>query len=276
MQTAIVTDSTADIPVSLAKKHNIQVVPAILMLGEQSFEDGEGLTRREFYDLLPEMEPLPKTGTPSAGIFENVYNDLFDQGFQQIISIHVASTLSGIYSTSRLAAKNFEGRVFTIDSQSLSMGIGYQVLAAAEAAAANAKPQDIIKVIETTRQKIRVYAMLDTLEYVHRSGRVGWARARIGSLLRIKPFLEVKSGEVLSMGQARTRKKGIAYLKTLLSDLGNLSDLAILHTNAKDDALSFLKDIPWDIPADPLIVNVTTIIGTHVGPNALGFAAVLK
>lgn len=276
MKTAIVTDSTADVPAPLAEKLNIHVVPAILMMGEQSFEDGRGLTRREFYNSLPEMNPLPSTGTPSVGTFESVYQKLFDQGIQHIVSIHIASLLSGIYTTAKLAAQTFGGRVHTVDSESLSMGIGFQVVAAAEAAAKNTPAETIISHIEATRQKTRLFAMLDTLEYVHRSGRVGWARARIGSLLRIKPFLEVKDGQVFNMGQTRTRRKGIAHLKKLLHEQGRLERLAILHTNTEKDAQTFLKNIGWEIPAAPLIVNVTTIIGTHIGPNALGFAAVLK
>jgi DegV family protein with EDD domain len=276
MQTAIVTDSTADVPAALAKKLNIHVVPAILMLGEQSFEDGKGLTRQEFYERLPEMNPLPTTGTPSVGVFESVYQNLFDQGIKQIISIHVASKLSGIYNTAKLAAKNFDSQVQIIDSESLSMGIGFQVITAAEAASANLPLEKIFEIIETTRQNTRLIAMLNTLEYVHRSGRVGWARARIGSLLRIKPFVEVKAGQVINMGQARTRKKGIAHLKNLLQRQGPLERLAILHTNAEEDAIAFLNDLSGEIPADSFIVNVTTIIGTHVGPKGLGFTAVLK
>jgi DegV family protein with EDD domain len=118
--------------------------------------------------------------------------------------------------------------------------------------------------------------MLDTLEYIHRSGRVGWARARIGSLLHIKPFVEVKEGQVFNMGQTRTRKKGITRLKEILNQQGYPERLAILHTNAKEDALAFLNNLDLDITTDPLIVNVTTVIGTHVGPRGLGFAMVLK
>ncbi len=276
MKIAIVTDSTADVPTALAEKLNIQVVPAILMIAGQSYEDGHGFTRQEFYERLPEMNPLPTTGTPSVGAFESVYQNLFDQGYQQIFSIHVASLLSGILTTAKLAAQNFEERVYVIDSQSLSMGIGFQVLAAAEAAAQHLPINQIIAHIEEIRQKTRLFAMLDTLEYVHRSGRVGWARARIGSVLRIKPFVEVIDGQVSNMGQARTRRKGIAHLKGLLQEQGGLERLAILHTNAEADALTFLQNLDWELPADPLIVNVTTIIGTHVGPNGLGFAAVLK
>ena len=137
MNTAIVTDSTADVPLKLAEHLHVSVIPAILMLGEQSFEDGNGITREEFYLRLPEMKQLPTTGTPASGTFENVYQHLLDQGFQQIISIHVASTLSGIYQTAQLASKNFNGYVTVIDSESLSMGIGFQVIAAAEAALNN-------------------------------------------------------------------------------------------------------------------------------------------
>ncbi|MFN2235881.1 MAG: DegV family protein [Anaerolineales bacterium] len=276
MNTAIVTDSTADVPSELAEMMHISVIPAILMLGEQSFEDGNGITREEFYLRLPEMSQLPTTGTPAVGTFENVYQHILDQGFHNIISIHVASTLSGIYNTAQLASENFKGFVTVIDSESLSMGIGFQVIAAAEASLNNLSTEAILKTIETTRKKTKLFAMLDSLEYVHRSGRVGWTRARIGSLLRIKPFVEVNAGKVFNMGQARTRKKGIDHLQEILTRQGNLLRLAILHTNAEEDAHAFLQSLEINIPPDPLIVNVTTVIGTHVGPNALGFAAVLR
>ena len=276
MSIAIVTDSTADIPSAFVEKLKIHVVPAILMMGEQSFEDGKGFTRQEFYERLPDMNPLPTTGTPSAGTFESLYQKLFDQGVQEIISIHVASLLSSIYSTAQTAAQRFGDRVHVIDSKSLSMGFGWQVITAAEAAMQNLTTEQIIITINDTRQNSRLFAMLDTLEYVHRSGRVGWARARIGSLLRIKPFIEVKDGQVFSLGQTRTRRKGIAHLRKLLHEQGNLEKLAILHTNAEADAIDFLNNLDIEIPENPLIVNVTTVIGTHVGPNGLGFSVVLK
>jgi DegV family protein with EDD domain len=274
MKTAIVTDSTADVPPALAEQLGIHVIPAILVIEGQSYEDGQGLTREQFYERLPDMQLLPSTGTPSAGTFENLYRQLFGQGIEFIISIHVASLLSGICNTAQLAAQTFGERVRVIDSQSLSLGIGFQVLAAAEAAAQNLPLDKIFAQIESTRQRMHLCAMLDTLEYIHRSGRVGWARARIGSLLRIKPFVEVKDGQVFNLGQARTRRNGIARLRELLQELGELERLAILHTNAAEEARNFLEIIDWPIPANPLIINVTTVIGTHVGPNGLGFAAV--
>ena len=123
---------------------------------------------------------------------------------------------------------------------------------------------------------MQVFALLDTFEFIHRSGRVSWAKAQVGSLLNIQPILELRSGEVLNHGLARTRKKGVQFLGEILRDLGDLEDLVILHTNAERDGKEFIKKYtPKDIQ-NPLMVNVTTIIGTHVGPNGLGFAAVVK
>ena len=236
MKTAIVTDSTADIPASLADQLDIFVVPAIVVINGESTEDGRGLTRREFYEQLPQMNPLPTTASPSAGTFGSIYKCLFEEGAEQIISIHVSSQLSGIYNTAALAAQPFQGRVQVVDSQSLSVGIGFQAIAAAEAAARGASRAEITTAIESTRQKLKLVAMLDTLEYVRRSGRVGWARARVGSLLRIKPFLEVKDGQVFNLGQTRTRRKGIAHLLDELHNLGPFQRLAILPVT--DDHLA--------------------------------------
>jgi fatty acid-binding protein DegV len=121
-----------------------------------------------------------------------------------------------------------------------------------------------------------VIAMLDTLEYVRRSGRVSWARARISGLLRIKAFLEVKEGTVFSLGEARTRQKGIERLMELIHKLGPMERLALLHTNAEGDARKILSDLNPQLSTEPLLVNVTTAIGTHVGPNGLGIAAVIS
>jgi DegV family protein with EDD domain len=118
--------------------------------------------------------------------------------------------------------------------------------------------------------------MLDTLEYVRRSGRISWARARVGSLLRIKPFVEVVKGDVKKLGDARTRRKGINRLRNILLDLGPLERLAIMHSNAETDAQEFLASLELHPPYTPFIVNATTVIGTHVGPNGLAFAAVVK
>jgi len=280
MKIAIVTDSTADIPPEIAKRHQIEVVPAIIVMEGKSMEDGTGISRREFYEKMPTLKTLPTTATPSSGTFHSVYERLFQGGAQAILSLHVASQLSGIYNTAKMAAQTFGERVHVIDSGSISMGLGFQVIITAEATATAAiqslSIENIIQRIKEVQKKIRVIAMLDTLENIRRSGRVSWATARIGSLLRIKLFVEVIEGSVLNMGQARTRRKGIDHLKDLIHKLGPLERLAILHSNAEADARQMLAELKLDLPMSPHIVNITPVIGTHVGANGLGIAAVLK
>jgi DegV family protein with EDD domain len=150
--------------------------------------------------------------------------------------------------------------------------LGFQVLAAAEAA--KTQPlSEILSIIKDVRSKVKLVAMLDTLEYIRRSGRVSWARAQIGELLRIKPFLTIKDGSVIRIGEVRTRKNGIKRLREMLQSYGPLKQLAILHSHAEDDAIQFHAEMSALVPTPPLLVYVTTVIGTHVGPNGLGFVA---
>jgi len=276
LKIGIVTDSTADISSELAIKNDIRVVPAILVIDGHSLEDGRGISREELYQKLPAMKMVPTTAAPSIGAFQKVYESLFNSGAEQIISIHVASNLSGIYNSAVVAAKAFGNRIRVIDSFHLSLGIGFQVLAASEAARSGTPASEIQKVIEDIRNRTHLLAMLDTLEYVRRSGRVSWARSNIGNLLQIKPFLSINEGKVVRMGETRTRQKGIERLRKMLSDLGPLERLAILHTNAEQDAIQFTKEFLTVVAQSPLIVNVTSVIGVHVGPNGLGFVAVTE
>ena len=277
MNISVVTDSTADLPVPLAEKYQIHVVPNLVIIDGQTLVDGKDISRDEFYQRLPGMKTPPTTATASSGIYQAIYQKLLDQGADQVVSIHTSSRLSGIYNAAQLAAQEFPERVHVQDSQGLSMGVGFQVLAAAEAIARHASISDILSMLVEMRTRIRLIAMLDTLEYVRRSGRVSWARARIGGLLQVKPFIAVREGgQVISLGETRTRSKGIARLKELLLGLGDLERLAILHTSAEADARQFLAELKLHLPTEPLIVNVTTVIGVHVGPNGLGFAAVVR
>jgi DegV family protein with EDD domain len=276
MNIALVTDSTADIPAEIVAQHNIQVVPAIIVIDGQNVEDGEGISRSDFYDRMPNMRTHPTTSTPSAGAFHNVYQKLLEAGAQAILSLHVASPLSGIFNTAKIAAQEFGESVCVIDSRSISMGLGYQVLAAAEAIQQGISLDQIQTQLADFHPRIRVYAMLDTLENIRRSGRVSWVSARLGSLLRIKLFVEVKDGSVLNLGQARTRKKAVEHLKGLIHKLGEVEKLTILHSNAEADARQILSDLNLNLGTPPFVVNVTPVIGTHVGPNGLGIAAVLK
>jgi DegV family protein with EDD domain len=277
MNIALVTDSTADIPETLVAKHQIHVIPNVLMLDGKSYEDGKTMTREQFYRLLPGLSTLPTTATASSGVYQVLYQKLLHTGYEAVVSIHASSRLSGIFSAASTAAAEFGDQVQVLDSESLTLGMGFQVLAAAEAIARRVHLAELLDLLADIRHRVRVIAMLDTLEYVRRSGRVSWARARLGNFLQIKPFVQVvEDGKVLSMGETRTRTKGIQRLKGLLQDLGELEWLAVLHTNAEADALEFLASLDHHPPHEILVVNVTPVIGTHVGPNGLGIAAVVK
>ena len=276
MPIAIVTDSTCDLSPETAAQHQIHVVPNILVIDGQSLEDGRDISRQEFYERLPHMKTVPTTASASAGTFQTLYERLFKQGIKQIISLHAPSSLSGIFNAARLAAQSFDSKVEVVDSGQVSLGLGFQAIAAAEAAAKGLSLETIFTEIEAIRQRVHVVAMLDTLEYVRRSGRVSWARARLGSLLEIKPFVEMREGKVLNLGEARTRHKSVDRLIQMLQNLGPLERLAILHTNAEKDAQQLLQQLKIEINAIPMLVNVTTVLGTHVGPNGLGFVAVTR
>jgi DegV family protein with EDD domain len=276
MDISIVTDSTADIPAELVENYHIQVIPNLIMIEGASLRDGLDISRQEFYERLPWLDPPPTTATASTGTYTETYESLFRQGARYILSIHPSAKLSGILNAASGAAQSFEEKVHVLDSGQLSLGLGFQVLAAAEAVRQGASLENVLHLLKEMRQRVRLIAMLDTLEYVRRSGRVSWARARLGNLLQFKPFIELKDGSVFSLGETRTRSKGCQRLREFLFRLGSLERLAILHTNAEPDARQFLADLQLNLPVPPLVINVTTAIGNHVGPNGLGFAAVLS
>ncbi len=274
MKIGLVSDTTADIPAQVEEQLGIEVVPAIININGTSYEDGIGISREEFYTRLPGMVPPPTTASPSVGSFQERYEKLLQAGAAFVISIHPATTLSGIFNAARLAAEEFGERVRVIDSGQLSLGTGFLVLAAAEAIEAGANLEQTLAKVESERQRVRVIALLETIEYVRRSGRVSWAKAIIGSLLHIHPMFEVHHGIVHRLGQARTHRQGVTRMKEILNSLGPLGRLAVLHTNAENSARILLEEVKSLVKVKPFLVNVTTAIGTHVGPNGLGFAFV--
>jgi len=278
MKIGIVTDSTSDLPAYLVEQHNIQVVPTVLILDGKEYSDGTGISREEFYTRLPSLRTPPTTAAPSIGDFATPYETLLSQDCDHIISIHAASQLTTIVNVARQAAQEFPDKATCIDSGSLSLGLGFQVIAAAEESELGLKPA--LDAIASTRKRLQVSAALDTMEYLKRSGRVPGAVAALGGLLSIKPMIELVDGEVKAIGAVRTTKQADERILNLLLDKGELERLAILHTNAEPRARNLLSEMMsqarQSVPRDILFVNVTAVIGTHLGPNGLGFAAVRK
>jgi DegV family protein with EDD domain len=278
MKIGIVTDSTADLPAYLIEEHQIQVVPTILVLEGKEYSDGIGITREEFYNRLPSFKSPPTTAAPSIGDFTMPYATLFSQGCDHVISIHAAATLTTTVNIAREAAKEFPNKVTCVDSGSLSLGVGFQVLAAAEAAELGLKPA--LDAIASTRRRLQVSAALDTMEYLRRSGRVPAVVARLGGMLSIKPMIELIDGQVKPIGAVRTTSQSDERILNFLLKEGEIQRLAIMHTNAEHRARKLLDElmsrVPQFVPRDILFANVTAVIGTHLGPNGVGFAAVRK
>ena len=274
MKIGLLTDSTSDVPVDLANQYGIEIVPALVNIGSKSYRDGIEISREQFYTRLPELKPPPTTSSPSVGSFQEYYEKMLRAGADFVISIHPPNALSGVFNSARLAAEAFGQRVKVLDSGQTSMGLGFQVILAAEAAAHGAILDEVTALVESVRQRVRVAALLDSIEYIHRSGRVSWAMAKIGGIFHLQPLVELRYGIVHRLGQARTRARGIEHLIDTLNSWGPLERLAVLHTNAEMAARQILEEVKSKVTIQPLLVNVTTVIGIHVGPNGLGFAAV--
>ncbi len=276
MKLGIVTDSTCDLPAHLIEQHEVEVIPSVLVLDGHEFVDGQTITRDEFYRRLPALRTPPTTAAPAMGEYVSRYDALLSNGCDHVISIHAAGKLTSIVNTAHQAAKDFSGRVTCVDSGSLSLGLGFQVLAAAEAAELGL--QAALDAITSTRKRLTVNAALDTMEYLRRSGRVPNAVAALGGLLSIKPLVDLTDGVVKAIAAVRTTHQANERLLNFLLELGPLERLAIMHSGLEARAREFLNTLmqkaSQSAPREILLVNVTTVIGTHVGPHGLGFAAV--
>ncbi|MFN8449248.1 MAG: DegV family protein [Anaerolineae bacterium] len=270
-----VTDSTCDLPADIVQKHQIGVIPTFINQGDRSLADnGKDFTRDEFYRQLPQFNPLPTTSAMPPAPAEEVIMRSFE-GADHLFLISVASKLSGVYNIMRLCATKLPPNSFTlIDSRSVTLGLGFQVMAGAEAAAATGDIEQVKAAIERVRDRAHVYAALETMEFLRRSGRVGWAAAGIGALLQIKPLIEVYDGDVKSVSRVRTFGRAVEELIRIAHDHAPLERLAILYISDQGDA-ERLRDRLADIaPPDTLIYSVTPTIGVHVGTGGLGVVTV--
>jgi len=272
-----VTDSTCDIPLELAEKWGIGIVPAFVNYDGSSYaDDGVELVREDFYRRLPEMTDTPTTAAPPPGLSEKVIRETFE-GADHLIILTAPAALSGIYNSMRLGASSLPAECVTLmDSGTVTMALGWQVLIGAEVAAETGDVETVIGAINRVRGHERLYAGLATMEFLRRSGRVSWALAGIGALLQIKPMLEVRDSAVLPLGRVRTFGKVVQELIRLTREQAPLDRLAILHTNNPEGAEDLKQQLSDVAPADTWIINVTTVIGTHTGPGALGIACVNK
>jgi len=277
MQIKIVTDSTCDLPRDIVEKHHITVIPLYINIGSKGYLDGVELSREEFYKNLPNYSPHPTTATPGADAFRNTYDRLAREGATDILSIHISPSLSATLNVAQVAAQETKNvNVVTFDSRQLSLGTGFLVQSAAAASQAGASLQEIIFLLEEQIQRTHVFAALDTLKYLRRSGRMNGAIAGLGSLLQIKPILKMFNGEPTSE-RVRTRERANQRILNLFREYAPYEKVAIVHSNAPEDASSLYNQVSHLLPENNIpIVEITPVIGAHIGPGASGFAVVSK
>lgn len=272
-----VTDSTCDIPPELLAKHNITVVPCYINQGDKSYaDDGKQLIREDFYRNLPSMRPHPTTAAPSPGDCTKAIESAAADA-DHVVVVAVATKLSGTYNALRLGAANLPPeKVTLIDSQNTTMGLGWPVVIGAEIAEATGDIEKTVEAVKNVRQHTHVYAGLETMEFLRRSGRVGWAAAGLGALLQIKPVLHVYDGEVPLASRVRTFARVFDELVKFANSHAPLERLAILHAINPDGARELQNRLADIAPADTIMVSITPTIGTHIGPGGLGVATVSK
>lgn len=275
MAIRIVTDSACDLPESVVAEYGIAVVPLYINFGDESYLDGVELSREEFYKRLPDCDPPPKTAIPGPQRFLQVYEEMAAEGATEILSIHISVSLSAIVNAAHLGAREMKAvPVNVFDSRQLSLGTGFLVMTAAKAAIEGHSMDEIIALLEEQISRTHVFAALDTLEFLRRSGRMSWAVASLGSLLRVKPLLRMYDGEPTA-GRVRTRKRAIQRLVSWLSGLVPLEKAALVHTHAPDRAEDLRQRVQHLLPEGEVpSVDITPVIGAHIGPGAVGFACI--
>ena len=267
---ALVTDSTCDLPDSVVKEKNITVIPLNVHFGEETFLDGIDLQSNEFFEKLSTSEIHPQTSQPSVGRFVKTYNDLLKK-HDSILSLHISSKLSATYNSALQAQKEIGNeKIKVIDSMNGTLGLGAIVHHIADLNQKGESFENLVKETEKIIPNAIFMGLVPTLEYLAKGGRIGKARAFMGSLLKIKPILSAVDGEIQSVGKARTLIKGMDFIVDEMKNR-KISKLFIVHANHEERA-NLLKEKTKDLidPKDVIIAEFGPVVGTHLGPGAFG------
>lgn len=275
MAIKIVTDSASDMPVELAESLGIKVVPVNVIFGPEQFKDGVELSADDFYERLINGAHHPTTSAPSIGEVVQIYEQL-SQDADGIVSIHVSSKLSATYGVAEQAAAqaNVACPIKVIDSLQASQGVSMSVIAAAKVANSGADLDAVVSTVMSTVERSQCFVLLDTLEFLQRGGRIGKASALIGTLLRIKPMIIIRDGEVDTLGKARTYSKGVEFIKSTAKGFGDADEISVIYSTEKEVAKQLADSLSDLLPEgkEPFIARIGPGVGTHGGPRIVGVA----
>ena len=268
----VVTDSACDLPEALVSDLGIEIVPLTVRFGETELVDRRDVTPAQFWERCASFPGLPETAAPSPGSFEAAFRKLAGEGAEGIVCITLSAAMSATYQAADLAAKAVAGDipVRVVDSRLVTVAQGQLAVEAARAAAAGKGLDDVAGAAEDLIERTRLYATLDTLDNLKKGGRIGGAQALIGTMLSIKPVIQIVNGEVEEEAKPRTRTRSLKFLVDKVRDAGAVEQLAVINAQAPDldDFLDMLGEL---YPRDQILVgDVGPVIGTHSGPRALG------
>jgi DegV family protein with EDD domain len=268
----IVTDSASDLPQSVVDELGISIVPLSIRFGEEEFVDRVELSVEDFYRRMAESSVLPQTAAPAPGAFESVFRSLAAEADTAgIVCINLSSALSATMQSAENGARAIEGTdIRVVDSRSITGGLGTMVVAAARAGAEGASVDEVVALVEDLRSRTRVYGTLDTLENLKKGGRIGNAQALLGTMLSIKPCVDLSSGVVEEAGRQRTRRKALAWLRDKVAADAPVESLTVIHGQAED--LEEFLDLLGPV-VDRSSIGISTlgaVIGTHGGPRVMG------
>ena len=278
MTIRIVTDSSCDLPARVIARFGICVVPLYINVGSQSYLDGVDMTRDEFYKKLPTTFPeQPTTAVPSPQKFRAMYDALADEGASAVLSIHISSSLSAIVNVAQVAARETTSVPVTVfDSRQLSLGTGFLVETAAKLAQSGSTVSNILAALTEQIRRTHVFAALDTLQFLRRSGRMNSVVSTIGELLQIKPFLKMYDGNA-SAERVRTRNHAMKRLVELIHEYSPYEKVALLHSDAAERAKGLLQEVKDFLPDGEIwFEQINPVLGAHIGPGVVGFACVSK
>ena len=272
MPIRIVTDSSCDLPPALEAEHRITIVPLTIRFGNEEFVDRRDLTPEDFWRRCASASVLPETAAPSPGAFEEAFRAAAADGADGVVCINLSADLSATFQAAELAAKSVgaDVPVRVIDSRTLTMGLGNLCLSAARVAEAGGSIDDVVADVERRIPLTRTYAALDTLENLKKGGRIGGAQAMLGSMLSIKPIIDITGGKVEQEAKQRTRSKSLRYLADKVRNAGEIENLAVMHGAAPDveEMLDLLGEV---YPRERIVVgDLGAVIGAHGGPRTMG------
>ncbi|MGB9723219.1 MAG: DegV family protein [Chloroflexia bacterium] len=271
---ALVTDSTAYLPPELIERYHITVVPLYVRFGEEVFRDGVDITPEAFYARLRTSPVMSATSQPSAGDFLEAYRRLIEGGASAIVSIHISTKMSGTVASALMAKEQIpEVPIWVVDSLSTSMGQGFQVLEAARRLEAGQPVEEVVRTVEALREHIRLLFVVDTLEFLHRGGRIGGAQAFLGSLLNLKPLLAVRDGQVDAVERVRTKRRAVQrMLEILTAEVGDRPvRAAVIHGGSPEEGGLLSEEVRSRLNCHELyMAELSPVIGTHAGPGTVG------